>query len=71
MSSSLTSSGPLDLIYTDVWTSPVYSIDGYKYYVVFVDHFTRYVWLYPLKKKIGRLNYLSTVQAASGEPVQT
>lgn len=51
MSSSLKSSGPLDLLYTDVWTSPVYSVDSYKYYVVFVEHFPRYVWLYPLKKK--------------------
>lgn len=34
-----------------MWTSPVYSIDGYKYYVIFVDHFTRYVLFYPLKKK--------------------
>ena len=43
--------GPLDLIYTDVWTSPTYSFDGYKYYVLFVDHYTRYVWFYPLKLK--------------------
>lgn len=43
--------GPLDLIYTDVWTLPTYSVDGYKYYVIFVDHYTRYVWFYPLKLK--------------------
>jgi hypothetical protein len=22
--------------------------DGFKYYVIFVDHFTKYIWLYPL-----------------------
>lgn len=49
--STLTSTKPLDLVYSDVWTSPVYSIDGYKYYVIFVDHFTHYVWLYPLRRK--------------------
>lgn len=36
---------------TDVWTSTIISIDNYKYYVVFIDHFTRYTWLFPLKRK--------------------
>ncbi|KAI3728695.1 hypothetical protein L6452_17336 [Arctium lappa] len=36
---------------TDVWTSPVLSYDNFKYYVIFVDQFTKYTWLYPLKKK--------------------
>ena len=27
------------------------SIDNFKYYIVFVDHFTRYTWLYPLRHK--------------------
>ena len=49
--SSLTSSQPLEIIYSDVWSSPVVSHDGYKYYVIFVDHLTKYVWFYPLKKK--------------------
>lgn len=50
--SNLSSRGPLDLIYTDVWgPSPVQSSDGFLYYVIFVDHFTKYVWLYPLRLK--------------------
>lgn len=49
--STLTSNGPLDIIFSDVCTSPLYSYDGYKYYVIFVDHYTKYVWLYPLQKK--------------------
>lgn len=49
--SSLTSSHPLELVFSDVWTSPVYSIDGYKYYVIFVDHYTHYIWFYPIKNK--------------------
>lgn len=48
---SLTSSHPLELIFSDIWTSPVLSVDGYKYYVIFVDHFTHYVWFYPTKNK--------------------
>ena len=27
------------------------SIDNYKYYVIFVDQYTRYIWFYPLKHK--------------------
>lgn len=41
--SSLKSLCPLDLLYTDVWgPSPIRSIDGYSYYVIFVDHYTKY-----------------------------
>ena len=27
------------------------SVDDFKYYFIFVDHFTKYMWLYPLKRK--------------------
>lgn len=49
--SSLCSNYFLEVIFSDVWTSPILSYDGFKYYVVFVDHFTRYSWTYPLKRK--------------------
>ena len=49
--STLKSSRPLEIVFSDVWTSPLISVDGFKYYVIFVDHFTRYTWLYPLKQK--------------------
>lgn len=49
--SSIISTSPLQVIFSDVWTSPLHSIDGFKYYVIFVDHFSHYVWLYPLKRK--------------------
>ena len=49
--SSITSSSPLDIIFSDVWTSPVSSLDGFHYYVIFVDHYTKYIWLYPLRRK--------------------
>lgn len=41
----------LELIHSDVWTSPTYSINGFKYYVIFVDDYSRYTWIYPLKLK--------------------
>ena len=49
--SSITSSSPLDVIFSDVWTSLVSSFDGFHYYVIFVDHFTKYIWFYPLRHK--------------------
>ena len=50
--STLKSSSPLELVYSDVWgPAPVTSLDGYKYYVIFVDHFTKYIWLFPLQFK--------------------
>lgn len=40
------------LIFFNVWgPSPILSINGYKYYFIFVDHFTHYKWIYPLKSK--------------------
>ena len=50
-SSILTSSHPLELLFSDVWTSHVSYVDGFQYYVIFVDHYTRYIWYYPLKWK--------------------
>ena len=49
--SSITSSSPLDVIFSDVWTSPISSSNGFHYYVIFVDHFTKYIWFYPLRRK--------------------
>ena len=48
---AISSSSSLEVIYYDVWGLPIKLRDGYKYYVIFVDHFTKYIWLYPLKWK--------------------
>ena len=53
--STIVFSQPLQTIFSDVWTSPILSNNGFKYYVIFVDHFTRYIWFYPLKKKSLKL----------------
>jgi hypothetical protein len=45
------STHPLELIHSDVWTSPIVSIGGCKNYVVFIDDFSRFSWLFPLHKK--------------------
>ena len=48
---SISSSHPLQIIFTDLWSSPVVLVDQYKYYLVLVDHYSRYTWIYPLKLK--------------------
>jgi hypothetical protein len=48
----LTSTTPIELIYMDVWgPSHDFGINGSKYYVIFVDHYTKYIWLYPMTHK--------------------
>lgn len=43
---------PLALIHTDMWgPSPVQSTSGYRYYIQFLDDFSRHTWIYPLKHK--------------------
>lgn len=42
----------LDMLHCDLWgPSPVMSTDGYLYYAIFVDDFSRFTWFYPLKHK--------------------
>jgi hypothetical protein len=53
--SSRVTSAPLELIHSDVWTSPVLSTNGYKFYIIFVDDFSCYTWLVPLKHKFDAL----------------
>ncbi|PWA99952.1 ribonuclease H-like domain-containing protein [Artemisia annua] len=40
-----------DVIHSDVWTSPISSLSGFKYYVLFLDHYSHFVWVYPLINK--------------------
>lgn len=43
------SKAPLELLHTDLWKpTSKHFMDGYKYYISFVDDFTRYCWIFPL-----------------------
>ncbi|XP_019085488.1 PREDICTED: uncharacterized protein LOC104715244 [Camelina sativa] len=51
-SSDFSAKEPIDRIHCDLWgPSPVVSVQGFKYYVVFINAFSRYSWLIPLKTK--------------------
>jgi hypothetical protein len=49
--SSHISTVPLEIVHTDVWGPPLLSINNSKYYISFIDDFSRYVWIYFLKNK--------------------
>lgn len=42
---------PFDIVFSDVWTSSIQSIEGYKYLVSFIDDHSRFVWPFPLFQK--------------------
>lgn len=42
-------SKPAELIHSDVWTFLSASMSGIKYYVLFLDDFSHFVWVYPLR----------------------
>ncbi|KAK9122095.1 hypothetical protein Syun_019712 [Stephania yunnanensis] len=50
--SNKSSSTVLELIHTGVWgPSPVSSIEGFNYYISFIDDCTRFTWIFPVKYK--------------------
>ncbi|GKE60862.1 ribonuclease H-like domain-containing protein [Tanacetum coccineum] len=51
VSSDTVISSCFDIIHSDVWTSPIPSLSGFKYYVLFLDHYSQFVWVYPLVNK--------------------
>ncbi|PKU85564.1 Retrovirus-related Pol polyprotein from transposon TNT 1-94 [Dendrobium catenatum] len=43
---------PLSLVHSDVWgPSPICSTNGFRFFVIFVDDFSRYTWLFPIIHK--------------------
>ena len=41
-----------ELIHSNVWgPSPVTSIGGFRYFVVFIDDYSRYSWIFPMKSR--------------------
>lgn len=43
---------PFELVHTDLWgASPIISVTGMKYFILFVDDYSRFSWIYFLKVK--------------------
>ena len=40
------SSSPLELIFSDVWGPKPPSVGGFKYYMNFIDDFSKFLWIY-------------------------
>ncbi|CAH9104736.1 unnamed protein product, partial [Cuscuta epithymum] len=50
--SHVASPTPFELMYSDVWgPSPLFSINGNRYFVLFIDDCTKFVWIYFLSHK--------------------
>jgi len=53
----------LDLIHSDVWQAPVVSLGGVRYFVSFIDDFSRRCWVYPIRRKADVLAVFKTFKA--------
>lgn len=42
---------PLQIMHSYVWHSPFYSNLGYRYYVSFIDDYSHFTCIYPMKRK--------------------
>ena len=50
--SQFTTSSPFELVHSDLWgPAPVAFVNRFRYYILFVDHYSRFSWLYLLKSK--------------------
>jgi len=70
---------PFHTIHTDLWgPAPSISVDGYRYYTIFVDECTRYCWIFPLVNKsdlfstfVDFYSFVSTQFASTIKTLQT
>jgi histone deacetylase 1/2 len=42
---------PFDILHSDLWTSPVLSSSGHRYYVLFLDNYSDFLWTFPISNK--------------------
>jgi transposase InsO family protein len=67
---------PLEIVHSDVWgPAPIDSINGHRYYVIFVDDFSRFTWFFPLKHKSQVLasfqHFKNTMENHLGTSIKT
>jgi hypothetical protein len=49
--SSRQSTAPLQLVFSDVWGPAIDSFDNKKYYISFIDDYSKFIWIYLLRYK--------------------
>lgn len=73
-SPSLRASNNFDLIHCDLWTSPIISISGYKYYLVILNDCSHHLWTFPLRLKSDKYhtlaNFFSHVRTQFGARIK-
>ncbi|KAI3815032.1 hypothetical protein L1987_14684 [Smallanthus sonchifolius] len=42
---------PFEIVHSDLWTSPILSSGGHRYYVLFIDDFSDFLWTFPISRK--------------------
>lgn len=42
---------PFDIIHSDLWTSPILSSAGHRYYLLLLDDYSNFLWTFPIGKK--------------------
>ena len=59
--SNTIASSPLEIVYSDVWgPAPISSINGFRYYVAFIDAYSRFTWFFPLNTNLKCYHILCT-----------
>lgn len=42
---------PFDLLFLDLWNSPIFGCNGERYFLAIVDDFDCFIWLFCMEKK--------------------
>lgn len=40
-----------EIVHSDLWESPIPSTSGIRYYMLFLDHYSHFLWVYTLRNK--------------------